>query len=232
MGSAANRLARIALPLVVAGILAACGDSGAVKGPGSEPDPATDNAQTNPGGNGQDKGNGNRPEYRFTLPIGKPGADQHEATTYHYLQQGDCGAALRHLNERWRGFDGPRNVLLFQAGVDFCRGDNASGKRWFNRAARYGWGGTDRPNVCELYQAAASVTYQRAPSSFGCQSGEDEWPDGPKDDPRTPANEGTAPARKDPDGGEPDGGEPDGGASPGEAGPDQGGEPDDSPDTE
>ncbi|MGH3712291.1 MAG: hypothetical protein ACRDT4_02345 [Micromonosporaceae bacterium] len=182
--------------LVAVLLLAGCG-SGAVEGPVdpettpvTSPDEPTDDAD----------------EYDFSLPKGDRSVSLNEAIAYDDLYQGKCDQVQTFLDgdpeppyssPAWVGFISPRNVLLWQAGIELCRGDRDAARPWFDRAEqRYGWSGTGEFHACELYQAAGSVLRQRPKSDFVCQDGQaPPWPaDGPygRDDPRTELDEGNA----------------------------------------
>lgn len=183
--------------LIAAMLLAGCG-SGAVEGPD---DPETTPATTHDTGGG----NGDGDEYDFSLPKGDRSVSLNEAIAYDDLYQGKCDEVQTFLDgdpdqpyssPAWVGFISPRNVLLWQAGIELCRDDRDAARPWFDRADQeYGWSGTGEFHACELYQAAGSVLRQRPKSDFVCQDGEaPPWPvDGPygRDDPRTELDEGS-----------------------------------------
>ncbi|MFD1145614.1 hypothetical protein [Saccharothrix hoggarensis] len=214
-----TRTTTTAVAVAAAVGLAACG-SGAFDRPGGETttDPATatsgstgDGGTTTgetgetgttgetTGGTGGPTGNGRR--YGWFLPVGPDSPSFAEDNVYRQLATfRDCGAAKTTLEQEWRSMTSPRNVLLYDAAVALCRGDESRARAMYGRAGRYGWlvntGGDGSGAVdCPTYQAVRSVLDQREPQSFPCAAGRPPgWPPppgGPRDDPRTDANEAT-----------------------------------------
>ena len=191
-----NRAVRAVVVAVAVLALGACGDAGSPTGGATG---ASDGNQ----GSGNEGGGNNQPEFNFDLPVGEVGIDAAESEIYEPLRRGECDNAQQRLDGStdnpesalWRNFHNPRNVLLFQAGIELCRKHRDEAQRWYDRAEReYGWGDTNRPKVCPMYQVTSSVLRHRPPSDFGCQGGTTKpWVENPetfaRDDPRTPQNE-------------------------------------------
>lgn len=135
-------------------------------------------------------------EYSWGLPVGDVTVTLNEDVLYRIVQRGACKEAQSYLDGSWNTLQSPRTVLLYQAGVDLCAGRREPARRFFEQAERtYGWAGVDYPYLdCNVYQRAASVLRQRAPTDFPCLGGpKPPWPPGPlgapRDDPRTPVDE-------------------------------------------
>ncbi len=192
---------RLAGVLVAGAVLAGCG-SGATEAPGqpsAQPTTPATTRHTTPNPHTDQP----EPRYEFTLPEGDRSVSVNEAIAYDDLYHGRCDQVQSFLDGEpddphdggWVGLLSPRNVLLFQAGIELCRGDVAAAKPWFDKTQdEYGWSGSQGFYVCHLYKAAGSVIRQRPQSDFECQGGEQPpWPTpGPqgRDDPRTDADEG------------------------------------------
>ena len=177
-------------------LAAALGVGVAACGSGAFTPPTGDTTTTTRGtGTGGDTTTGTR--YGWFLPVGPSSNSTNEGILYQRLaEQKDCAAAQEGL-ERFRyGLLTPRNVLLYQAAIDLCRGDEPRARAVYGRIARFGWnlefGNSTYQVDCATYQAVRSVLDQRAPDSFACARGTPPaWPDGPKDDPRTDVDEAT-----------------------------------------
>jgi hypothetical protein len=215
----------VAVLLVAAALawtVAACG-SGAVKGPDDEAssngggENGGDNAGgDNGGGNGGSgngggdggsgnggSGNGGGDEFPWGLPPGDTSAAANEAIIYGQIEQGACEAAQTSLDEGWRGLNGPRAVLLYQAAIHFCRGERDAGRQLFVQTGDlFGWAGVNWPSLdCNVFIAIRSVLEQRAKEEIeDCPGGETPlWPeDDSRDDPRTPEDEGATPTPAEP----------------------------------
>ncbi|MGH3737075.1 MAG: hypothetical protein ACRDT6_15895 [Micromonosporaceae bacterium] len=183
--------------LALAGVLLAGCGSGAVEEP--DDDPRTTPARTSAGT--PEQTTEEPEEYDFSLPKGDRSVSLNEAIAYDDLHQGKCDEAQRFMDGEgtasspaWRGFISPRNVLLWQAGIELCRGDTDAARPWYERAEGYGWVGLGEFHACELYRAAGSAIRQRPKTDFTCQRGEaPPWPgDDPsvRVDPRTDIDDG------------------------------------------
>ncbi|WP_345431505.1 hypothetical protein [Modestobacter marinus] len=134
-----------------------------------------------------------------------------------------CDGAEAVINDTWRGFTSPRNVLVYLAGAAACRGDLAGARRWHDlMQSEYGTGGMGNwGNVCAVHRAVSSVLFQQPPASFGCPEGtyplwKADQGTSLVDDPRTPdCDESVAPPVG--SGGDCDGGAEGGGAEGGGA---------------
>jgi hypothetical protein len=137
-----------------------------------------------------------KPKYGFGLPSG-PTAPGPELLLYEPLRQGDCDAAQISLGApdqggNWSSLPDPAKVLLFQAGVDACKGDlSAAGSQL--ALDRTLFGATTKENLqeadsaCPLYQGLVSVLDQVAPASVQCPVGpEPQWQSDANDNPIDP----------------------------------------------
>ncbi|MEU4443759.1 hypothetical protein AB0K14_20470 [Actinosynnema sp. NPDC050801] len=136
--------------------------------------------------------------YGWFLPEGPSSIATNEDIVYQRLARDrNCQAAQEFLDRgAWKGMLSPRNVLLYQAAIDLCMGDESQARAMYGRIARHRWNlefGSTEPVDCPTYQAVRSVLDQRDPGSFACTKGSPpEWPDRQaKDDPRTDSNEAT-----------------------------------------
>jgi len=130
------------------------------------------------------------PRYVWSLPVGDVSPNESEQDVYGLLHAGRCSAAQRLLDSQptpdepgrrvWRQFASPRNVLLAQAAIEFCRGDLNSGTLLYRRAEALGWEGLlpvedgDGPSEhasCEYYRSLSSIITQRARTAFDCPRG-------------------------------------------------------------
>lgn len=118
-------------------------------------------------------------KYGWGLPIGDVSPNYNERDVYNHLRDKDCDGAKDSLerDRAWQGFASPRNVLLAQAGIEFCGGDIDAGKRMFDRAAAMGWSGLllddQKPHAsCEIYKSASSLIQQRPREDFRCPRGQ------------------------------------------------------------
>jgi hypothetical protein len=148
-----------------------------------------------------------KPKYGFGLPSG-PTAPGPELLVYGPLRQGDCNAAQTSLGlpdqgGNWSSLPDPAKVLLFQAGVDACKGDLSSAGSLLT-LDRTLFGATTKENsqdadsACPLYEALVSVLDQVAPASVQCPVGpEPQWQsdaNGNPIDPRTHSDSYAQPA--------------------------------------
>jgi hypothetical protein len=140
------------------------------------------------GGTGGNSGGGGAapPKYSWNLPIGDVSPNESEKEVYELLARGDCAGAAAGLEagKIWQKFSSPRDVLLAQAGIEFCRANVSAGTEWFRKAETYGWAGllpdegaNEAHAACELYMSASSVIRQEPRSSFTCPRGlAPAWP--------------------------------------------------------
>jgi hypothetical protein len=168
--------------LVAGGLAAACGPRTGGSGTSGEPAPAAGQPEApaagQPGTPAAGQPGPTRRRYSWTLPIGDVSPNENEKRVYDLVRHGDCAGAQGELDENWTRFESPRNVLLAQAGIHFCRDDLTAGTAMFRRAERYGWAGLlhDGDNTpraaCEYYRSGASVLNQKPRSGFACPRGE------------------------------------------------------------
>lgn len=192
--------------LTVVALTAGCG-SGAFRGPSAgRPRPvtissgSTSNGSMSPSSAGSPAPSAAVEEihYGYHLPYGDTPNAQDDAVVYMYLLRGDCASAQNLLNDSWNHlgafYGGPRMVVMYQAAIEMCRG-NDSAARYFSQIAktRYGWAGLAKDQyTCNIYRATRSVWWQRRLSSIKCRkSGDIPWWPGNRtcDDPRTRTNE-------------------------------------------
>ena len=203
-----RRLVALALVALVA-LLGGCG-SGALQAPQAQDPPSTGTAT---GTAGEASGEGrateapepDEVEYGWGLPAGPYTPDDtFEDDVYGPLAAGACVDAQERLNELWQLLDSPRGVLLYQAGVEACRGDLSSARTAFARAGDDGWVGVDWVASggftydCQVYRSLRSVLDQRDRATTTCPGGTPVgWPNPDRgvsrDDPRTQVDE-SAPA--------------------------------------
>ena len=155
------------------------------------------------GGTGNDGGSiAPTPEevsYDWALPAIDTGADGVDGEIYQALQKG-CDDGDRVLTQKWQQSSSPRNVLLFAAGVQACRGDMNGARTLYGQAQeQYGWTGlgpTQDSARCDVYKSVASVLEKAPRDSFPCLDGTNpefkRSPDGVPDDPLTPVDESAA----------------------------------------
>ena len=137
--------------------------------------------------------------YDWTLPAIDTAADGVDGEIYQALQKG-CDDGDRVLTQKWQQSSSPRNVLLFAAGVQACRGDMNRARTLYGQAQeQYGWTGlgpTQDSARCDVYKSVASVLEKAPRDSFPCLDGTNpefkRSPDGVPDDPLTPVDESAA----------------------------------------
>jgi hypothetical protein len=175
---APGRLAGLTLGLVL--LLAGCGEIGI---PGSK-----GSSETAGSANGTDLDekpdeipdeNEEPVEYAWGLPgsdtsVGE-GHQGAEGSAYEALQRG-CSEGAEFLDPAFApeyGFESPRNVLLFAAGLRLCAGDRDAAASFFQHAEAYGTAGLtpDGWAFCDLYRTVRSVLEQRPPDEFECGAG-------------------------------------------------------------
>jgi hypothetical protein len=188
-----------AVLLTAASLAAGCG-TGALRGPAKDhPKPgvtssssaesptasATDKkpVTTSPGLTQppSDSAAGRKLTYTYSLPIGDTANAQDDAVVYMYLLRGDCAFAQYYLNRNWYrlGTGGPRTVLMLQAAIEMCRGNDSAARHFVQIAeTRYGWSGLARDRYsCNIYRATGSVWQQVPQSSLNCPGGDIPlWP--------------------------------------------------------
>jgi hypothetical protein len=135
--------------------------------------------------------------YGWNPPTGPRTTSTNEDSFYGTLQTGGCSRTQSLLDEHWRSFVSPRNVVLYQAAIHLCLGQELPGRQVFERARMFGFAmmGSDTAD-CFVYRAVRSVLDQVAVDAVGCQVGTPPrwptWQPDEKDDPRTDLVEGTA----------------------------------------
>ena len=137
----------------------------------------------------------------WTLPTIDTAADGADGEIYQALQK-SCDDGDTMLTAKWQQSSSPRNVLLFAAGVQACRGAIAPARTLYMRAKdEYGWSGLGPAQSdarCDVYKSVASVVENAPRDRFPCPDGASpafrRAPDGTLDDPRTPGGESTAAA--------------------------------------
>ncbi|MEX1078294.1 MAG: hypothetical protein WED09_04220 [Homoserinimonas sp.] len=132
-----------------------------------------------------------------------------EGSAYQALQV-SCSEGAEFLSPDFApeyGFESPRNVLLFAAGVQLCEGDRAAAAALFEPARAMGVEGLAPETwaFCVLYRTVGSVLEQRPPEEFACAGGSAPpfkvGDNGTIDDPLTlDADESAAEAESDLDG--------------------------------
>lgn len=138
------------------------------------------------------------PSYDWALVADVTGDDP-DAQVYRALRSG-CDAGQQALNSSWDRLTGPREVLLFTAAVQMCRGDQAGALASFQKASTYGWNGLgpDRSSArCAVYTALTVTLNQVAPAVVSCPAGLSPGftrsASGVADNPLTPENEAAPP---------------------------------------
>ncbi|WP_194288428.1 hypothetical protein [Ornithinicoccus halotolerans] len=203
---AGRRVAVAAAALVLIG---GCG-SGALRPPGQADDPPAATSQQSSGaettgsagtggatgtrhtpgagGGTGDAGDDDGELFSFGLPEGPSSiAGIPVDDVYIPLAAGRCAQAQTDLDLRWEDFESPRTVLLYQAGISLCLGDEAAARDWLARAGELGWSGVGRevPVVndagvqtgtfrydCELYRSLVHVLARVPRDSVSCPDGE------------------------------------------------------------
>lgn len=92
---------------------------------------------------------------------------------YATLQRG-CEEGADFLHSAWEGFGSPRDVVLFAAAVELCRGNLEAGRRWYaHTAATYGMSGLlpEGQARCDVYKSIRSVLDQQPRAAFPCPGG-------------------------------------------------------------
>jgi len=135
-------------------------------------------------------------DYSWALPAGDTASDGVDGEIYQALLR-SCDDGETTLTQRWQASSGPREVLLFEAGVLACRGDVAGARALYDRAREeFGWAGLGPAQVsarCDLYKSVASVVERAPRDRFPCPDGTaaafQPGADGTIDNPLTPVDE-------------------------------------------
>jgi hypothetical protein len=215
--------------LALALLLAGCGE-GITTPPGQDSAEETGNAQDAPdgsdapddsGGSGQsggstdggdDGGQGEEPVvYVWGLPSSDTSVGENhqgsEGSAYAALQR-SCAEGAQFISPNFApeyGFESPRNVLLFAAGVRLCEDDRAGAAEYFQLAMAYGTAGlTPEPwAFCDLFKVVRSVLEQRPPEDAKCGDGDPPLfkvgPNDTSDDPLTLTDESLPAPETDPE---------------------------------
>jgi hypothetical protein len=178
----------LGLPLLLAG----CGEGGGATPSGTDDlqdtgssqneSDGTESSDSSDGSNTSDdtRDDDEKPVvYEWGLPSSDTsvGADHQgaEGSAYQALQR-SCSEGAEFLGSDFApeyGFESPRNVLLFAAGVRLCEGDRAAAVALFEPALALGPAGLtpDAWAFCDLYKTVRSVLEQRPPADFHCAGG-------------------------------------------------------------
>ncbi|MDT0351217.1 hypothetical protein [Pseudonocardia charpentierae] len=135
-------------------------------------------------------------DYSWDLPAGDTTSDGVDGEIYQALLR-SCDDGETTLTQRWQASSGPREVLLFEAGVLACRGDIAGARALYDRAREeFGWTGLGPVQVsarCDLYKSVASVVEKAPRDRFPCPDGTaaafQPGANGEIDNPLTPVDE-------------------------------------------
>ncbi|WP_433503824.1 hypothetical protein ACQP04_29650 [Pseudonocardia halophobica] len=138
------------------------------------------------------------PSYDWSLVADVRGEDP-DAQVYRALRTG-CDAGQQVLDSRWDQLTGPREVLLFTAAIQMCRGDQAGALASYQEASTYGWNGLgpDRMSArCAVYTALTVTLNRVIPAAVSCPAGLSPGftrsASGVADNPLTPDNEAAPP---------------------------------------
>ena len=132
-------------------------------------------------------------EYAWGLPASDTSISGNDGPAYASLRR-SCDEGQQYLEvvaENGYGFRSPRNVVLFAAGIEVCRGNYEVGRHYYDHAAAvYGLAGLapEGRAECDLYKSVRSVLEQRPREEFPCPDGAaPEYRSGPGgiDDPLT-----------------------------------------------
>jgi hypothetical protein len=142
--------------------------------PDSRKSPPADRPPDGPGGDKEppdDDPGDDKPTYSWVLPPGDTSPRGNEGGGYGILLR--CQGAKGWITGAWEGFNSPRNVLMYMAAAHLCDGDNAGGRRLYNRVvSHYGLAGLDQDaNACDVFRSVASVLLQGQRERFSCQGG-------------------------------------------------------------
>jgi hypothetical protein len=139
--------------------------------------------------------------YNWSLPPIDPGGQGADGTIYQALQK-NCDDGDAALAAEWQQSSSPREVMMFAAGVQACRGAMLPARTMYQRAKdEYGWSGLGPGQDtarCAVYKSVASVVENAPRDRFPCPDGVSpafrRLPNGALDDPRTDEDESAAPA--------------------------------------
>lgn len=203
--------ASVAFSVVAAGC-----DSGALTGPSGRPAPPTSEISTTPSTSpgtpapsairspsGPPSPSTTRsspaevPRYTYALPLGDTPNAQDDGVVYMHLLAHRCEVAQDYLDQTWNKlhqfYGGPRAIVMFQAGIEMCRGDEARARTYVDIArASFGLSGLAKDTYsCNIFRATSSVLRQEPQSSVLCPGGDIPWwpDDSTCDDPRTAVDE-------------------------------------------
>jgi hypothetical protein len=134
--------------------------------------------------------------YAWNLPVIDTAADGADREIYQALQKG-CDDGESMLRQKWQQSSSPRDVLMFAAGVQACRGDMNQARTLYVRARdEYGLAGLGPQQDaarCGVYKSVASVLERAPRDRFPCMDGTSPAfklaADGTPDDPLTPVDE-------------------------------------------
>lgn len=182
------------LAMGLSALLTGCGETRGGSGPdephasGSSHNLPGDTASSpDPGGaagtDGSHEVSGGNDEEPVVYEWGLPSSDtsvgeEHqgaEDSAYRALQL-SCSDAAAFLDSTFGpeyGFESPRNVLLFAAGVQLCEGNRDEAAVFFEHAQALGIEGLtpDTWSFCVLYKVVRSVLEQQPPEDFQCAGG-------------------------------------------------------------
>lgn len=163
--------------LMAVSLTAGCG-SGAFRAPSGRPG-ATNSPSL--AGSPTPSGSAKGKTYTYSLPVGDTPNAQDDAVVYMYLLRGDCAFAQKYLDQTWYrlSMQGPRQVLMLQAGIEMCRRNDSAARSFVQIAeTRYGWSGLAHDEwSCNIYRATGSMWLQVPQSSLSCPGGQIPlWP--------------------------------------------------------
>lgn len=138
-------------------------------------------------------------DYTWDLPAIDTAADGADGEMYQALQK-SCDDGERMITQKWQQSASPRNVLLFQAGVQACRGDMNQARTLYVRARdEYGLAGLGPAQDtarCDVYKSVVSVLEKSPRDRFPCMDGVSpafkRAADGTPDNPMTADDESAA----------------------------------------
>jgi hypothetical protein len=134
--------------------------------------------------------------FSWALPAEDTASDGVDGEIYQALRR-SCDEGDTMLAAEWQHSSSPRNVLLFAAGAQACRGATAQARTLYQRAKdEYGWSGLGpaQSNArCDVYKSVASVVENAPRDRFPCPDGASptftQSPDGVMDNPLTAVDE-------------------------------------------
>ncbi|WP_156067496.1 hypothetical protein [Pseudonocardia halophobica] len=138
------------------------------------------------------------PSYDWALVADVIGDDP-DAQVYRAVRTG-CDPGQQALNSRWDQLTGPREVLLFAAAIQMCRGDQAGALASYQKASTYGWNGLGPDRMsgrCAVYTALTVTLNRVTPAVVSCPAGLSpafvRSASGVADNPLTPEDEAAPP---------------------------------------